>query len=231
MPVKRPARRLGPGRLSAEDAAQLPDRLLDAAYELFSDRGFADTTMDQIAKRAGASTKTLYSRYENKADILAAVVRRIVDQTVAGHEEIAALQSLADDPRGFLVSFCVQVAVRISTEAAGLNRLAVAEGHRYSELRRLHREAVGRGAGIIRANLERWRAKGWLPDLSETERAAALCLSMATDQVRISTSLGDPPSRSEIEAHVGYAIDLFLRGCGFDARRRLEVPHQAQAEA
>jgi AcrR family transcriptional regulator len=136
MPVKRPARRLGPGRLSAEDAAQLPDRLLDAAYELFSDRGFADTTMDQIAKRAGASTKTLYSRYENKADILAAVVRRIVDQTVAGHEEIAALQSLADDPRGFLVSFCVQVAVRISTEAAGLNRLAVAEGHRYSELRR-----------------------------------------------------------------------------------------------
>jgi AcrR family transcriptional regulator len=232
MPVKRPARRLGPGRLSAEDAAQLPDRLLDAAFQLFTERGFSETTMDQIAKRAGASTKTLYSRYENKADILAAVVRRLVDSTIASHDEVAALQALAGNPKGFLVSLCTQISVRISTDAAGLNRLAVAEGHRFSELRRLHREATGRGVGIIRANLERWRAKGWLPLLQETERASVLCLSMATDWVRISTSLGDPPSRMEIDAHVAYAVDLFLRGCGYAGQTEVvEAPSESMTAA
>ena len=56
----------GPGRLSAEDAALLPDRLLDAALELFNERTYAEATMEQIARRAGASTTTLYARYADK---------------------------------------------------------------------------------------------------------------------------------------------------------------------
>jgi AcrR family transcriptional regulator len=64
----------GPGRLSAEDAAKLPDRLLDAALEVFNEKNFADATMEQIARRAGASTKTLYARYADKAAVVEAVV-------------------------------------------------------------------------------------------------------------------------------------------------------------
>jgi AcrR family transcriptional regulator len=45
------------------------DRLLDAALEVFNERTFADTTMEQIARRAGASTKTLYARYADKAAV------------------------------------------------------------------------------------------------------------------------------------------------------------------
>src|SRR5689334_6638391 len=65
--------RNGPGRLSAEDAAALPDRLLDAAFELFSAQGYAGTSMEEIAKKAGASTKTLYGRYAGKAELLKGV--------------------------------------------------------------------------------------------------------------------------------------------------------------
>ena len=67
----------GPGRLSAEDAALLPDRLLDAALELFNERTYAEATMEQIARRAGASTKTLYARYADKAELVEAVVNRV----------------------------------------------------------------------------------------------------------------------------------------------------------
>src|SRR3954465_4355791 len=68
---KKPKRpKLGPGRLSADELAKLPDRLLDAALHLFDVQGYANTTMEQIAKQAGASTKTIYSRYPNKAAIL-----------------------------------------------------------------------------------------------------------------------------------------------------------------
>ena len=34
-----------PGRLSAEQAAELPGRLMDAALALFTERGYGDTTM------------------------------------------------------------------------------------------------------------------------------------------------------------------------------------------
>src|SRR5215469_1659631 len=90
--LKPPAR--GPGRLSAEEAALLPGRLLNAALALFDERGYADTTMEQIAKHAGASTKTLYSRYANKAEILTASINRLVERALAVHTA-----ALPGDPR------------------------------------------------------------------------------------------------------------------------------------
>src|SRR5690242_18431738 len=68
----------GPGRLSAEEAAAVPDRLMDAAFLLFSRKGYADTSMEEIARTANASTKTIYSRYANKSELLKAVVERII---------------------------------------------------------------------------------------------------------------------------------------------------------
>lgn len=210
-------KRVGPGRLSAEQMEALPDRLLDAALQQFSENGFSETTMDQIAKAAGASTKTIYARYSNKADILKAVIKRIVDRTVDVHKRTFPLDAQTTDPRQYLASLGVQVSLRISTEAAPLNRLAIAEGHRLPELRRLHMQSTLTGAGHIREGLDLWRMKGLLPALksSDVERASVLCLSMMTDWTRINTALGQPPTQAEIESHVGFAVDVFLRGCGY----------------
>jgi AcrR family transcriptional regulator len=217
MTKETPSRRAGPGRLSAEEAAELPDRLLDAAMALFSDEGYAGTTMEKIAKKAGASTKTIYSRYANKGEVLQAVVRRVVDRAVSAHDAIAADPAKVD-PRTFLISLCRQVAFTIAGEAAGMNRLALAEGHRFAEFQKLHSEAFGRGSGLIRKALEVWQAAGLLPLLTEPERAAGICLGMTTDPVRIRTALGAAPLPPEAEAHVVYAVDLFLRGCGYDPK-------------
>jgi AcrR family transcriptional regulator len=219
MPTKTAVRvrRPGPGRLSAEQTAELPGRLLDAALKLFSENGFEKTTMDQIAREAGASTKTIYARFSNKEDILRAVVRRIVDRTIEVHRGAAPIDADNSDPRESLVKLCTDVAVRISTEAGPLNRMAMAESHRLPELGRLHSQATAFGAGYIREGLERWGREGLLPDLrrEDFELASILCLSMATDWTRINTSLGKPPTRTEIDNYVGFAIDVFLRGCGY----------------
>jgi AcrR family transcriptional regulator len=45
--------------LRAEQAAQTRARILDAARELFSERGYTATTMPEIARRAGVSTETV----------------------------------------------------------------------------------------------------------------------------------------------------------------------------
>jgi hypothetical protein len=48
-----PARRRG-GRPSRDEAAQLPDRILDAATELFFARGYGATSIEAVAQRAGS---------------------------------------------------------------------------------------------------------------------------------------------------------------------------------
>ncbi|MBS0520563.1 MAG: TetR/AcrR family transcriptional regulator [Proteobacteria bacterium] len=47
--------------------------LIDAAVRVFSSRGFAAATMQEIAAEAGMTTGTLYNHFDAKADIVAAV--------------------------------------------------------------------------------------------------------------------------------------------------------------
>jgi len=74
---------------------------------------------------------------------------------------------------------------------------------------------VTRGALVIRNALEQWRREGLLPRLPETERAAVLLQTMMIDRARVRGVLGDPMSREEIQTHVAYAVDTFLRACGY----------------
>src|SRR5262249_51676576 len=131
-PAKPP--KLGPGRLSADEAAKLPDRLLSAALHQFAANGYANTTMEQIARAAGASTKTIYSRHPNKAAILTAGVQRVVENVLAAHAAAQRTDPRAVTPREFLVSLGGQIARALgSGEGATLIYLALSEARRFPE--------------------------------------------------------------------------------------------------
>ena len=51
-------------------------RILDAAYELFANNGYAATTMQMIAKKAGLVPSGIYHYYTGKEDLLEAVLNR-----------------------------------------------------------------------------------------------------------------------------------------------------------
>lgn len=225
MPVKAQEKQKskGSGRLSAVEMEALPDRLLDAAYQLFSTQGYAGTRMEEIAKNAGASTKTLYSRYANKAEIMSAVVRRMIETVVADHQMQTSVDPRGIEPHTFLTSLGKQISYRIFGEATGLNRLALAEGHRFPELMQLSLLAVSRALGIITNALNIWSAEGLLPGLAERDipNSAPLCLSMMVDKFRIFCALGVPVARPEIDDHVDFAARMFLRSCGYE---RADLP-------
>lgn len=213
--------RVGPGRLSAEAAAELPDRLLDAAFFQFTEHGFGGATMDQIAKRAGASTKTLYSRFENKSEILEAVVRRNVQRTVADHLRSFALQPTESEPREFLFKFGMQIGVSALTdETAGLSRVTFAEAHRFPVLARLYKEVTGRGVAAIAEALRIWREQGKVHFDRDALHLAALCFDMMTSEARARAVIGDPWSRSELERYLALAVEVFLRGIEIDTGKR-----------
>jgi AcrR family transcriptional regulator len=205
------------GRPSAEELAGLPDRLMDAALELFNKQGYSNTSIEEIARKAGASTKTLYSRYANKGELVKAVVTRILDRSLAEHEIDLSADPGEMEPRGYLLAAGRKIARTLNGEAAGMIRIAMAEASRFPELAENYNANSARGIAIFRRALEAWHGKGLLPDLGDPEMAARLCLSLLSDQVRIRVALGLPMSAAEQEAHIGSAVDLFLRGCGYKA--------------
>src|SRR5690348_9797611 len=128
----------GPGRLSAEDAAKVSDRLLDAALELFNERTFADTTMEQIARRAGASTKTLYARYSDKAAVVEAVVNRIIKDALEKHAAATSIDPRQVDPRVFIIGLAMRIVTQISGEATGLINIALSEARRFPIITKMY---------------------------------------------------------------------------------------------
>ncbi len=65
----------GPASVRQRRKEARPQELLDAALELFVERGFATTRAEDVAARAGVSKGTLYLYYPSKEELLKAVVR------------------------------------------------------------------------------------------------------------------------------------------------------------
>ncbi|MEO8223752.1 MAG: helix-turn-helix domain-containing protein [Gammaproteobacteria bacterium] len=70
-------------------------RILDAANQLFRERGYRQTDMDDIAQAVGLARNSLYRYYRNKDFILLACVQRDMGAYVA---EIHRLQGSHEDP-------------------------------------------------------------------------------------------------------------------------------------
>ena len=53
--------------------------VLEVAEELFAEQGYAETTMEQIARQAGFAVGSLYNLFKSKQDLYAALLREKVD--------------------------------------------------------------------------------------------------------------------------------------------------------
>jgi AcrR family transcriptional regulator len=82
--------------------ALLRDTLLDAAGDLMRERGWAETTMAEVAAAAGVSRQTLYHEFGSRNDFAQAYVLRETGRFVASVE--TALSSRTGDPRAALVA-------------------------------------------------------------------------------------------------------------------------------
>lgn len=73
--------------VSERDAAAVPapttrEMLYNAAADLFVERGYDDTTMADIAERAGTARRTAFNHFPNKGDIPMLWARRMADRAV-----------------------------------------------------------------------------------------------------------------------------------------------------
>ena len=59
------------------------ERIIQAAYELFSEKGYYSTVTSDIAKRAGVSTGIVYGYFSDKRDILFYVLKIYINETAS----------------------------------------------------------------------------------------------------------------------------------------------------
>ncbi|MBN0971837.1 MULTISPECIES: TetR/AcrR family transcriptional regulator [Gordonia] len=88
------------------------ERILDAATQLFSERGFPDVRIDEIARTADVSIATLYQEVSGKSDLLLAVLWRGVQGIlyVTAH---ALSRAGSDDPLDVLIRVFVEYALDV----------------------------------------------------------------------------------------------------------------------
>jgi AcrR family transcriptional regulator len=58
-------------------------KILEAAIEMFAEKGYAATSTSEIAKRAGVAEGTIFRHYKTKKDLLLAIVTPTVTKVVA----------------------------------------------------------------------------------------------------------------------------------------------------
>jgi len=83
-------------RRRVQEREDLRRRILDAAASLFLEQGYEGLSMRQIAERIGYSATTIYRYYEDKDDLLFAIVR---EGFLRFGNALAKAAQSGDDPR------------------------------------------------------------------------------------------------------------------------------------
>ena len=136
-----------------------PQELLAAALDLFVERGFAATRLDDVAKAAGVSKGTLYLYYSSKEDLFKAVVRTSIVPLIGEAEELIN-QFTGNTEELFRIVIRTWWASVGDTKLSGLPKLMMAEAGNFPELAKFYQdEVITRGellvANMLRRGMER----------------------------------------------------------------------------
>ncbi len=118
-----------------------PAELLAAALDLFVERGFAATRLDEVAARAGVSKGTLYLYFASKEELFKAVIRQGILPVLEEGEEMLAQH------RGDAASLLQDLMRRWwdltgNTPLGGVPKLMISEAGNFPEVARYYHENV-----------------------------------------------------------------------------------------
>lgn len=195
---------------------QTRERLKQVAFELFSERGFDDVTVDEIAERAEVSKSTLFRYFEAKEDLLFA--------DAVAHRD-ALVSALADRPREEPVLVSLRASLRSLAADYQADRLRAVERNRIMSesptlaARSLERQ-VAWEEGLAAVILPR------LADQPDAAIRAQVLAAVSMAVVRIATRRWvASDDDSQMIDHVLSALDLLIDELeGGHARQPLTSP-------
>ena len=129
-------------RRKKEDALVTREGILDAAEDCLLEHGYARTSLEAIAKRAGVTRGAVYWHFKNKAEVLGEVINRVSVPFFHGLERVSRtdgttpLRDLRETMRTSFAELAHASRVRCVIEVIELRCEVPAEGDAVSELRK-----------------------------------------------------------------------------------------------
>jgi TetR/AcrR family transcriptional repressor of mexJK operon len=184
--------------------------IVDAAKAEFLANGFADTTMDGIAKVARISKQTLYRHFHDKADLFEAVIvedmrrfRNLPDLT----RDLRAPEEVLFEAARWIYDN------HVSGPSVSMTRVLIGAATHFGALIKRHHEFRFRASvSWIATYIKSLSDKGVL-DVADPYRAAARFALMASEGS--GPIMGYPPATlADRGRFAGMTVALFLRGLG-----------------
>jgi len=144
-----------------------PGELLDAALDLFVEKGFAATRSEEVAARAGVSKGTLFLYFPSKEELFKAVVRENISGLFQEwNQEFENFEGGSAD----MVRYCMKVWwERVgATRASGITKLMISEARNFPDIAAFYRhEVIEPGHELLRRILQRGIERGefHVPDI------------------------------------------------------------------
>ena len=191
-----------------------PGELLAAALDLFVEKGYAATRVEEVAIRAGVSKGTLFLYFPSKEELFKSVVRT----HISGHfaiwsEEIEQFEGSSQEMlRDCLLSWWKHIG---STKASGIPKLMMSEARNFPELGAFYQqEVVQPGEALVSRILQRGISRGEFRPMDlqygvTMVLAPLLYLSMWMNSLE---ACGDAANRIEPEKYLNTQLNTLLYG-------------------
>lgn len=152
-----------------------PQELLDSALDVFVERGYAATRLDDVAARAGVSKGTLYLYFTNKEELFKAVIRENVVPLITEAQDMVAQfdGSSSELFSEIIVGWWERIG---NTRLSGITKLMVAEANNFPDVAQYyHDEVIARGKQMIGMVLRRGVERGEFRAIDVEQTVNVVC--------------------------------------------------------
>ena len=193
-------------------AEQRQEVLLRVASEVFLEKGYAATSLDDIIGRAGGSRRSIYTQFGGKEGLFKALVAEIASQALAPMRQDIDKET---DLREALLRYAESILSALFTPTAlDLSRLALADGSHFPELAEVYfTSGPGSAAQSLTKLLEASKSRGEIQCLN-CDIAASQFIGILRDNLHLHVllRLRPAPEQEERAALVKSAVEIFLHG-------------------
>jgi AcrR family transcriptional regulator len=191
--------------------AERPGEILEAAFSEFSRNGYAATTLDQIAERAGVTKGTIYVYFENKEHLFISMVRELTKATFDTVQDMfvrhqGSTAELLREAFRYIYQHIVED--RRRREVA---RMLIAEAPRFPALADRYREEVHRPClGLLNELIQRGIDRGEIRPSAITACPQVIIAPIA--QVDLWIMMYDDRQPIDLKAYFEAHVELVLKG-------------------
>jgi AcrR family transcriptional regulator len=187
-----------------------PGEIVEAALEVFAEKGFAAARLDDIARRAGISKATLYLYFETKEEIFRVVARAAVASLL---EALGNPAEASDAPFAALAPKLLSRAAGImkSGPVPAIARIVIGESRNFPDLARIwHDDVVTSVLGIVTGIIARAQARGEVapgdPRLHAFSLMGPMVMAMLFREVFGGVGANPPDLRALADQHARTAL-------------------------